>query len=70
MLLRLVSRFPATAAEGGCMTPLNLMLSNSYSSSFADCRSAPTIGDRFETDPNLEASQLFERGVILAPVAD
>jgi len=27
MLPRLVSRFPATAAEGGCMTPRNLMLS-------------------------------------------
>jgi len=28
------------------------------------------IGDRFGTDLNLEASPLFERGVILAPVAD
>jgi hypothetical protein len=27
MLPRLVSRFPATAAEGGCMPPWNLMLS-------------------------------------------
>ena len=27
MLPRLVSRVPATAAEGGCMTPRNLMLS-------------------------------------------
>src|SRR5262245_57150992 len=28
------------------------------------------IGDRFGTDPYLEASPFFERGVILAPVAD
>src|SRR5262245_51991853 len=28
------------------------------------------IGDRFGTDPNLQASPFFERGVILAPVAD
>src|SRR5262249_48711066 len=28
------------------------------------------IGDRFGTDPNRQASSLFERGVILAPIAD